>query len=475
MTSDHYRFEQVAPHAWAAIAIDSGAAVGNAGIVDLGTAPLSSTAASRPAAARDLRAAAEELAGPVDRLVITHADFDHYGGAQASPTCRFSPPSTTAATIAEVGPGRVAGMQEQMATYLAELEEQDAPEWEKEQGRRIVAEVPGLVLRRRPRRSPGERELGGALVIECGAAHTASDCVVWLPGERVLFTGDLVGVGSPPEPHPRPSAGELAGDPRPARGARARARRPRPRPTGRPGVARRPRAATSRRSSSSPRSPGDHEMPAEYADWAFAEGFQTTSTRCGRDSVRPWRTTGPRPTATGSPTSTTSVRDARSSTPRRRRHARGARRQRPGARACDRHRPARAPARRARPGGARGRRLRGDGREAPREARRRPDPRDDRRFRRRPASRAAYSLIFVVFNTFFALSTQERPGAVLRERRGAPAPDGGSSLIEVFFPDLGRFDRGQVAGDARQIRTRSFARRIEARPGRTAHRAATTS
>ncbi len=36
MRSDNYRFEQVAPRAWAAIAIDSGAAVGNAGIVQVG-------------------------------------------------------------------------------------------------------------------------------------------------------------------------------------------------------------------------------------------------------------------------------------------------------------------------------------------------------------------------------------------------------------------------------------------------------
>ena len=38
MTSEsvHYRFEQVAEGAWAAVAIDSGAGVGNMGIADLG-------------------------------------------------------------------------------------------------------------------------------------------------------------------------------------------------------------------------------------------------------------------------------------------------------------------------------------------------------------------------------------------------------------------------------------------------------
>ena len=125
-------------------------------------APSSSTAASRPAAARDLRAAAEELAGPAERLFITHADFDHYGGAQAFADLPILAAETTAATIAEAGPGRVAGMQEEMETYLAELEEQDAPEWEREQGRRIVAEIPGLELALPTETFTGERELGGA-------------------------------------------------------------------------------------------------------------------------------------------------------------------------------------------------------------------------------------------------------------------------------------------------------------------------
>ena len=33
-------------------------------------------------------------------------------------------------------------------------------------------------------------------MIDCGSAHTASDSVVWIPAERVLYTGDLVGVKS---------------------------------------------------------------------------------------------------------------------------------------------------------------------------------------------------------------------------------------------------------------------------------------
>jgi cyclase len=272
MTSDHYRFEQLTLHAWAAVAVDVGAGVGNAGIADLGGRSLVVDCGFTPGAARDLRTAAEQLAGSVERLFVTHADFDHYGGAQAFADVPILAAETTAATIGEVGPGRVAEMKEQMETYLAELEEQDAPEWEREQGRRIVAEVPGLELAPPTETFTGELELGGAIAIECGAAHTASDSVVWVPGERVLFAGDLVGVGShlnltrghPPgnwlaildrllalEPeHVVPGHGPPAG----------------------------PEALTTVRRYIETvvelaATPGDHELPADYADWAFAEGF----------------------------------------------------------------------------------------------------------------------------------------------------------------------------------------------------------
>jgi glyoxylase-like metal-dependent hydrolase (beta-lactamase superfamily II) len=273
MTSDHYRFEQVAPHAWAAVAVDSGAGVGNAGFVDLGGRSLVVDTGYTPGAARDLRAAAEELAGPVGQLFVTHADFDHYGGAHAFAGVPILAAETTAATIAEVGPGRVAGMKDEMETYLAELEEQDAPEWEREQGRRIAAEIPGLALALPTETFTGEQELGGATAIECGAAHTASDSVVWFPSDRVLFAGDLVGVGShmnltrghPPEnwlaildrlaalepEHVVPGHGTPAG------------------PEALATVHRYIEAVVDLAAT-----PGDHAIPAEYAEWAFAEGFQ---------------------------------------------------------------------------------------------------------------------------------------------------------------------------------------------------------
>jgi len=206
--------------------------------------------------------------------VITHADFDHYGGSQAFADVPILASEQTAETIREVGPGRVADMKEQIATHLAELDEQDAPESEKEQARRIVADVPSLVLTPPTETFTGERELDGAAVIECGAAHTASDSVVWIPGERVLFAGDLVGVeshlnltrGFPPETWLAALERMEALQPAcvvPGHGP----------PAG-------PEAlATARRYIETvvelAATPGDHKVPPDYTDWEFAQGFQS--------------------------------------------------------------------------------------------------------------------------------------------------------------------------------------------------------
>jgi cyclase len=270
--SVHYRFEQVAPGAWGAVAIDSGAGVGNAGIADLGGRALVVDCGYTPGAARDLRAAAEELAGPVERLVITHGDFDHYGGAYAFADVPILASETTRAVIEENGPGRVSGLQAEMDTYLAELEEQDAPEWELEQGRRIAAEIPGLRLTPPTETFTGERDLGAAVVIDCGTAHTASDAVVWFPEPAVLFAADLVAVGT----HLNMTRGD------PQNWLRALDRFETLSPAhvvpghGPPGGAEAIAVARDyiERLLALAAEPGDHALPAEWASWTFDEGFQ---------------------------------------------------------------------------------------------------------------------------------------------------------------------------------------------------------
>ncbi len=54
-----------------------------------------------------------------------------------------------------------------------------------------------------------------------------------------------------------------------------------------------------------------------------------------------------------------------------------------------------------------------------------------------------YSLIFVVFNTFFALTSQEEQVRCFRNVAAHLVP-GGCFLIEAFVPDVTRFTKGQV-------------------------------
>lgn len=59
-----------------------------------------------------------------------------------------------------------------------------------------------------------------------------------------------------------------------------------------------------------------------------------------------------------------------------------------------------------------------------------------------------FSLIFIAFNTFFALLTQEDQLRCFRNVAAHLAP-GGVFVIEAFVPDLGRFDRGQRVATSR--------------------------
>lgn len=271
LQSDHYRFDQVGRSAWAAIATDAGAAVGNAGIAGLGEGSLVVDCGYTSAAARDLRAAAEELAGPIERLVVTHADFDHYGGAQVFSDVPIVASERTSAAIVENGPGRISELRETMNAYLAELDKRNAPEWEREQGRAIAAEVPGLDLAPPTETFAGELELGTARVIDCGTGHTASDAVVWLPDQKVLFTADLIGVDN--------HLNLTRGDPRNWLAILDRLEALRPdRIVPGHGPPAGPEAIASAREYIGTllelaADPGEHELPPAYEGWGFAEGF----------------------------------------------------------------------------------------------------------------------------------------------------------------------------------------------------------
>ncbi len=78
-----------------------------------------------------------------------------------------------------------------------------------------------------------------------------------------------------------------------------------------------------------------------------------------------------------------------------------------------------------------------------------------------------FGLVFVVFNTFFSLMTQERQLACFRNVAAALGPKG-RFVLECFVPDVARFrDGNQTVRTIAVRRDRPSIERVDPRPGHT--------
>ncbi len=81
--SKHFEFQELADGIFAAIAKDGGAAIGNAGAIDLGDRALVFDTFLTPQAATDLRVSIEQTIGRTPEIVInSHYHNDHIWGNQ---------------------------------------------------------------------------------------------------------------------------------------------------------------------------------------------------------------------------------------------------------------------------------------------------------------------------------------------------------------------------------------------------------
>jgi cyclase len=211
--SKHFTINELAEGVYAAIATNEGSAVGNAGIIDLGDQTLVFDTFMTPAAAQDLRAAAESLTGnSIAYAVNTHWHNDHIRGNQVfAPTTRIVSTSRTRELIATKG---VEELKSDKATAESDLRtvrerlEKDTDEIRLRDARYYVAyfegmieSFPGLELRlanltfERRLVLHGSRREAEAI---CLAGHTEDDSILWLPAERILFTADLLFSGYHP-------------------------------------------------------------------------------------------------------------------------------------------------------------------------------------------------------------------------------------------------------------------------------------
>src|SRR5262245_47749470 len=130
----------------------------------------------------------------IDTLVNTHANGDHCFGNELVSGARIVTSSASAREMAEVGPARLAQLMSQ-STQLGEAGEYL---------RRIFGafDFNGIKLTLPTETFDGETTLtvGGKEVrlYEVGPAHTAGDLMVHVPGDRAIFTGDILFIDGHP-------------------------------------------------------------------------------------------------------------------------------------------------------------------------------------------------------------------------------------------------------------------------------------
>jgi cyclase len=155
---EHFRLEQVADDAWAAVGLPATGAGGNAGFIRVGDFTIVFDTFAGAAAADELRISAEVVA-PVAYAINSHWHADHVNGNRSFDD------------VAILATERTRELMEERA-----VEELD----------RVF---PTNVFEERVERD-------GAVVESLGGGHTESDAFLWF--EDTVFTGDLVVVASHP-------------------------------------------------------------------------------------------------------------------------------------------------------------------------------------------------------------------------------------------------------------------------------------
>jgi cyclase len=213
--SNDFRIEEMADGVYAVIHIDGGAAIGNAGIVDLGDRTLVYDSLFTPRAAEDLRTAAEALFDrPIYMVIDSHWHNDHIWGNQSfdAGTDIISTEETRRIYVETRGHG---AYDEFMAAAEANLEMTKA-QLEAAQDERQRREIKMWVdyhqavvdtkpiLQHRPPNLTFDRRLlfhgtvRSAELIPFENGHTESDVVLFLPQQRIAFMSDLLFIGHMP-------------------------------------------------------------------------------------------------------------------------------------------------------------------------------------------------------------------------------------------------------------------------------------
>lgn len=206
-TSPYFRLEVLADGAWLAIAKPGSGAFGNAGIVDLGGATLVFDTMFTPAAARELKSAAEALTGRAPRYVVnSHFHVDHVNGNASFPEAVVIATAKTAPLIAEHSGELLTIMRERGMELAAQAKAETTAiadpairhdrEVEDADYAALICQAHETEIRLPDVLFDSRLTITGATrtaeLITWGGGHTPSDAVLSLPSARILFTGDLI-------------------------------------------------------------------------------------------------------------------------------------------------------------------------------------------------------------------------------------------------------------------------------------------
>lgn len=208
--SPYFVLETLADGVYAAIS-SSRAASSNAAIIDLGGAVLIFDTFYTPAAAADLRLAAERLArSPVRYVVNSHWHADHVlGNAIYGPEVRLIATAPTRGLLNEYMPGDIRQMRQGKTAAeielfdlqnkqrtLQDVTQRNAIEIAVRDQRAFLDSLSRLKVRLPDWTFEQQLVLHGekrvAELITFGSGHTDSDAILYLPGEKIVFVGDLL-------------------------------------------------------------------------------------------------------------------------------------------------------------------------------------------------------------------------------------------------------------------------------------------
>ncbi len=210
----HYTLDRLEDGIYAAIAKGGGAAIGNAGLIDLGESALVVDTFVTPSAAEDLRADAERLTGRPPRWVVnTHYHNDHIWGNQV-----FLPEADLIGTVHTRALIQTAGKEEyddyraiaddRLKTFLTQ-QSSAATDLERETAGlmagyfrglvhdfpRLRVTLPNVTFEERMTLHGSRRR---AELIAFSGAHTGSDTLVHLPDDGIVLMSDLLFIGFHP-------------------------------------------------------------------------------------------------------------------------------------------------------------------------------------------------------------------------------------------------------------------------------------